>query len=169
MHWATLLLMVAIYASIQLHEALPRGNPLRGPAEDWHIYLGLCLLPLAIYRFFTILKATIPPITPQPPAWQMLITRLMKVYLYVLMIGMPIIGWVLLSAEGNAVRLFVIPLPPLAPESEGLAEIAAEAHELLGESGYIFIMVHALAALYHHYVVKDDTLKRMLPRFISRR
>jgi cytochrome b561 len=98
----------------------------------------------------------------------MTITKLMKIYLYVLMIGMPLLGWIFMNAEGHAVTLFGIPLPSLAPESEGLAEFAEEAHEVLGISGYLFIAVHALAALYHHYLVKDNTLKRMLPRFLAK-
>ena len=65
-------------------------------------------------------------------------------------------------------KLFFIPLPGIAPVSESLAGIAEEAHEIFGVSAYLFIAVHALAALYHHYLVKDDTLKRMLPDFISR-
>ena len=166
LHWITLFLMIAIYASIELHEALPRGNSLRGPMEDWHIYLGLCLLPIAVYRAIVILKSQIPVISPAPPDWQLLVTKFMKIYLYVLMIGAPIVGWVLVSAEGHVVTLFGVSLPPLAPTSEGLAELAAEAHEVLGLSGYAFIAIHALAALYHHYFVKDNTLKRMLPRFI---
>jgi len=44
-----------------------------------------------------------------------------------------------------------------------LAEFSEEINRVLGLSGYFFIAIHALAGLYHHYVVKDDTLKRMLP------
>lgn len=166
LHWLTLVLMVAVYAAIELHESLPRGNPLRGTAEDWHVYLGLTLLPIVLYRLFVILRSDIPAITPPPPPWQMLVTKLMKIYLYVLLIGAPLAGWLLLSAEGQDIKLIFIPLPPIAPASEGLAEFAGEAHELLGESGYVFITLHALAALYHHYMVKDNTLRRMLPRFL---
>jgi cytochrome b561 len=166
LHWLTLILMVAIYAAIQLHESLPRGHSLRRAAEDWHIYLGFILLPIVLYRMFVILRSEIPAISPPPPNWQMLVTKLMKIYLYVLMIGAPLLGWLLLSAEGHDIKVIFIPLPAIAPASEGLAEFAGEAHELLGESGYIFIAVHALAALYHHYVVKDNTLKRMLPRML---
>ena len=168
LHWMTLVLMIAIYASIEIHEILPRGTTMRRLTEDWHIYLGLCLLPIAIYRGTVVLRLQIPAITPQPPNWQMTITKLMKIYLYVLMIGMPLLGWIFMNAEGHAVTLFGIPLPSLAPESEGLAEFAEEAHEVLGISGYLFIAVHALAALYHHYLVKDNTLKRILPRFLAK-
>ena len=163
LHWMTLLLMLAIYASIELHEVIPRGNPLRGAMEDWHLYLGLCMLPLAIYRLLVNFKLKTPPFTPSPSAWQLAITSWMKFYLYILMLCAPVLGWLYLSADGEAVKLFFLPLPPIAPVSEALAGFAEEAHEILGLSGYLFIAIHALAALYHHYLVKDDTLRRMLP------
>jgi cytochrome b561 len=168
LHWTTLALIIAIYVSIQWHETLPRGTELRRLTEDWHIYLGLILLPLALYRFIIILRTSIPPITPTPPRWQLLASKALKVYLYVLMIGMPIIGWILLSAEGHTVALFSLPLPALAPESEALADTAKEAHEILGASGYAFITLHAIAGLYHHFFVKDDTLRRILPKGLRR-
>jgi cytochrome b561 len=168
LHWTTLVLMIAIYASIEWHETLPRGTDLRRLTEDWHIYLGLILLPLALFRFVVILRTSIPAITPTPPRWQLIASTTLKVYLYVLMIGMPIIGWIMLSAEGHSVAFFSIPLPALAPESEALADIAKEAHEILGTSGYAFITLHAIAGLYHHFIVKDDTLRRMLPKALRR-
>lgn len=164
LHWLTVLLMVAIYVAIEMHEALPRGHALRRPMEDWHIYLGVILLPIAIFRAIMILRADIPGIVPPPPVWQHRITLAMKVYLYVLMIGNPILGWLMENAEGHAVTLFGLGLPTLVGESEGLAGVVSEAHEILGVSGYFFIGLHAVAALYHHYLVKDNTLLRMLPR-----
>lgn len=163
LHWLTLVLMAAIYITIELHESLPRGHALRRPMEDWHIYLGVCLLPIVLVRVFTILRSNIPAIVPQPPLWQMRITKLMKVYLYVLMIGAPLIGWIMVNAEGHVVNLWGLALPSLVSQSESLAGLASEAHEILGVSGYFFIAIHAFAALYHHYMVKDNTLKRMLP------
>ena len=163
LHWLTVALMIAIYVSIELHEMIPRGNPMRRAMEDWHIYLGLCMLPLGVYRLLVNLKLKAPSINPQPPQWQLQLNGLMKIYLYGLMILMPVLGWLFLNAEGHTVKLFFIPLPPIAPLSESLASLAEEAHELLGVSGYLFIALHALAALYHHYLVKDTTLRRMLP------
>lgn len=163
MHWLTLILMVAIYGSIELHEKIPRGNPLRGATEDWHIYLGFTVLVLAIARLFINIRLTAPPISPNPPSWQMLVTKGMKIYLYALMLIMPILGWLYLSANDEAINWFFIPLPAIAPVSEAIAEFAEETHEIFGLSGYLFIGIHAAAALYHHYLVKDDTLRRMLP------
>ncbi len=165
LHWLTLLLMVAIYVAIEMHESLPRGHALRRPMEDWHIYLGVCLLPIAIFRGIMILRTDIPAIVPPPPGWQIAVTKAMKVYLYVLMIGAPLLGWTMLNAEGQSASLFGLSLPHLVGESEALADFTSEAHEILGVSGYFFIAIHAFAALYHHYLVKDNTLSRMLPRF----
>ncbi|MFT6056718.1 MAG: cytochrome b561 [Pseudohongiellaceae bacterium] len=155
--------MVAIYGSIELHETIPRGNPLRAATEDWHIYLGFTILVLALARLFINMRLTAPPISPNPPSWQMLATKGMKIYLYALMLIMPILGWLYLSANDEAINWFFIPLPAIAPVSETIAEFAGEAHEIFGLSGYLFIGIHAAAALYHHYLVKDDTLRRMLP------
>ena len=163
MHWLTLLLMIAIYGSIELHEVIPRENPLRGAMEDWHIYLGFTVLVLAAVRLAINLRMNPPPITPTPPSWQLLVTLGMKVYLYALLLLAPISGWLYLSANDEAIKWFFIPLPAIAPVSEALAEFAEEAHAIFGLSGYLFIAVHAFAALYHHYLVKDDTLRRMLP------
>lgn len=165
LHWFTVLLMVAIYVAIELHESLPRGHALRRPMEDWHIYLGVILLPIVIFRAVVILRSDIPAIVPAPPVWQHRITLAMKAYLYVLMIGNPILGWMMENAEGHVVTLFGLGLPSLVGESEALADVVSEAHEVLGVSGYFFIGLHAVAALYHHYLVKDNTLVRMLPRF----
>lgn len=162
-HWLTVILMIAIYASIELHEAIPRGNPLRGAMEHWHIYLGFTVLLLAIVRLAINLRLSTPPITPTPPTWQLLVSKGVKVYLYALMILAPLLGWAYLSANGEDISWFFISMPAITPVSEAIAEFVEEAHELLGLSGYFLIGLHAVAGLYHHYYVKDDTLKRMLP------
>ena len=84
------------------------------------------------------------------------------------MIVTPVFGWMYLSANEESIVWFIISIPAIAPVSETLAEFAEEAHEIFGLSGYLFITLHAAAALYHHYLIKDDTLRRMLPEFLSR-
>ena len=60
----------------------------------------------------------------------MLVTKGMKVYLYVLMIVTPVFGWMYLSANEESIVWFIVPLPAIAPVSETLAEFAEEAHEM---------------------------------------
>jgi cytochrome b561 len=79
------------------------------------------------------------------------------------MIAMPIAGWLILSAEGKAIPFFGFELPALVGANEQLAERTEEIHELGGTIGYWLIGIHAAASLFHHYVLRDRVLARMLP------
>ena len=80
-----------------------------------------------------------------------------------LLIAMPVMGWVVLSAEGDPVPFFGLTLPPLVAPDEGLAERVEGLHTTVGAVGYWLIGLHAAASLFHHYVLRDGTLRRMLP------
>jgi len=80
-----------------------------------------------------------------------------------LMIGMPIGGWLMLSAKGETIPFYGLTLPALLSPNEELAELIEEIHETVGVTGYYLIGLHTLAALVHHYLIRDNTLQRMLP------
>ena len=88
----------------------------------------------------------------------------MHVALLALMLVMPVIGWVLLSAEGHEVMFLGLQLPGLANADRAFADSVAEVHEVIGTLGYFLIGLHTVGALFHHYIIKDNTLVRMLPR-----
>ena len=79
------------------------------------------------------------------------------------MIGMPLLGWLILSGEGKPVPFYGLELPGLIAENEALAEDIEDIHKTIGEIGYYLIGLHTLAALFHHYFLKDNTLRRILP------
>jgi cytochrome b561 len=83
--------------------------------------------------------------------------------LYTLMFAMPIAGWMILSAEGDPIPFYGLELPPLIGQNEATAELIEEIHETAGTVGYYLIGLHAVAGLFHHYVLRDNTLKRILP------
>jgi cytochrome b561 len=85
----------------------------------------------------------------------------MHVALYIFMIGMPLLGWLILSANGKAVPFFGLQLPMLIAENKELGKLLHEVHEIGASVGYVLLGGHALAALFHHYVKKDNTLLRM--------
>lgn len=162
MHWLMLVLVAAVYASIELRELFPKGSDPREALKVTHFTLGLCVLLLIGARFgLRLLAGPAPGITPAPPAWQHKSGALMHVALYALMIVLPLAGWLLLSAKGKSIPFG---LPPLVDESETLAEWIEEVHEIGGTIGYWLIGLHAAAALFHHYLRRDNTLARMLPR-----
>ncbi len=163
LHWAMALLIAAVYAAIELREFFPRGSDIREGFKSWHFMLGLLVLALVLVRIAARLATAAPPISPSPAAWQKLASRAVHLALYGLMIGMPLAGWVILSAKGAPIPFFGLELPPLVGPDKSLAELVKEIHETAGTVGYWLIGLHAAASLAHHYFWKDDTLRRMLP------
>ena len=164
LHWLTLLLLVGVYACIELHEAFPKDSATRDALKTWHFMLDLTVLGVTLLRLAMAAGTPTPAIVPDPPAWQKRAGRIMHVALYLLLLAMPLGGWLLLSAAGKPIPFFGAALPPLVGESKALADVVKEVHETGGNIGYFLIGLHAAAALFHHYVVGDNTLRRMLPR-----
>jgi len=162
-HWLVFLLLIAVYALIELRGIYPRGSEPREAMKAWHNMLGLTVLILTFARLILRVVLPAPPITPVPPAWQQLLAKLMYLALYAFMVAMPLLGWLILSAEGKPVPFFGLELPALIAPDEALAKNLEEIHETIGTIGYFIIGLHAVAALYHHYFMRDDTLRRMLP------
>ena len=118
LHWVMLLLFVAVYACIELRGYFPKGSDPREALKTWHFMLGLSVLALALLRVLVHLRSTVPPIVPDPPGWQKLAARLMHLALYALMIGLPLVGWLLLSAAGKPIPFFGLHLPALLGEGD---------------------------------------------------
>ncbi|MEO8159289.1 MAG: cytochrome b [Betaproteobacteria bacterium] len=163
LHWLMLLLLVAVYACIELRELFPKGSDTREALKAWHFMLGLSVFALAWLRLAVHLSGPAPGIVPEPSRWMKRSGTLMHVALYALMIGLPLLGWLLLSASGKPVPFFGLELPALVGKNKELADLFKEIHETGATVGYILVGLHAAAALFHHYVVRDDTLRRMLP------
>jgi cytochrome b561 len=163
LHWAMLLLIVAVYACIELRVLYPRGSEIREALKAWHFMLGLAIFGLVWLRLIARLFGRAPPILPQPPQWQLHVAHMAEFAIYAFMIVMPLLGWLVLSGEGEPVPFFGIRMPALIAENRGLAKQLEEVHETVGNIGYFLIGLHAAAALAHHYISRDNTLLRMLP------
>lgn len=163
-HWVTLAILVAVYACIELREFYPRGSEIREALKTWHYMLGLSVFFLVWVRITARFIGKTPPIIPAAPKWQLMIANTVELALYALMIALPLLGWVMLSAEGKAIPFFGLQLPALVDANEGLADRVKEVHETLATIGYFLIALHAIAALFHHYVRRDNTLRRMTLR-----
>lgn len=164
LHWVMVLLLIAVYAFINLADVYPKGSDARNLMKTWHFMLGLSVLALVLVRIVVNLVNAAPGIMPNPPAWQNLSAKAMHLALYALILGLPIAGWLILSARGQPIPFFGLQLPSLLATNKELARNIQELHEAGGTIGYFLIGLHALAGLYHHYVAKDNTLLRMLPK-----
>jgi cytochrome b561 len=163
LHWLMLLLFIAVYGTIELRELFEKGSDPREALKTWHFMLGMLAFVLVWLRLAARLSGPTPAIQPEPPNLQQLSAKLLHLALYVLMIGMPLTGWLLLSAAGKPIPFFGLELPALIGENKDIGKQIKELHEFFGTVGYYLIGLHAVAALYHHYIVRDNTLTRMLP------
>lgn len=161
LHWLSFLLIVLVYCTMEFRGAFERGSPERELVKSVHYMAGILVLVFTVLRLGFRSRHSYPAIVPPPPVWQHTLAALVHLALYGMLIGMPLLGWVILSAEGHAVPFFGFELPALVAPDDGLAESAEEIHELIAQLGYGLIGLHVLAALYHHYVQKDNTLSRM--------
>ncbi len=163
LHWFTLLLLAGVYGFIEARELFEKGTEIRELMKAMHYMLGLTVLLTVVLRLFFRLRSQVPAIEPVPHWLMHGSAQLVHLLLYVLMIGMPIAGWLMLSAAGKPIPFYGLELPALIAENKDLADTVKETHKTIGNLGYFLIAIHALAGVYHHHVRRDNTLLRMLP------
>lgn len=161
LHWLMLALFVGVYACVEIKGYMPKGSEARGLLMGMHGLFGASIFALVWIRLIGRLTPR-PPIIPKPPAWQTAIAHLTHLALYGLMIVTPLLAWLMLAAGDKPFPYFGFHVP--APEAidPDLAKQLKYWHEWIGSAGYWLIGLHALAGLFHHYWVKDNTLQRML-------
>lgn len=160
-HWLTLLLMVAVYCTMEFRGIFERGSAERDLIKLAHYWLGLSLLWLTVIRLMLRQLESAPAIIPTPAQWQQRLAQFAHLLLYVFLMGMPILGWLVLSAEGKTISWLGLTLPAIWTLDKAFAHQLEDLHKALAYGGYYLIGLHALAALVHHYWYKDNTLVRM--------
>lgn len=163
LHWLMLVLLLATYACIELRGLFDKGTQARAWIVQFHFMLGLSVFALTWIRLVARSLGVTPRIVPTPPVWQRLLASLMHWALYALMIGMPVLGWLILSGQARPVPFWGLTLPALMAENRDLAGQLQDWHMSIGTWGYWLIGLHALAGVVHHYALRDNTLRRMLP------
>lgn len=162
-HWLTVLAIVAAYLLVDLGDDEDAGGApslmLRG-----HYLAGLAVLALLIPRLLARLARPVPPITPAPGRLLALAAHSVHLALYGFLLVQPILGILQVNYAGEAVTLPWVDwsLPRLVGADHAAHELVGEIHETLGEIFYWVIGAHIAAALWHHFIVRDNTLRRML-------
>ena len=163
LHWLMAVMIALAYVAIEQRNLFERGTPERFAMVQSHFWLGIGIFVLAWVRLQQRLKYGAPRITPGLPAWQNGISHIMHVALYAFFIVMPVLGLLTAWTDGKAILIpFTdIALPALLAENKDLAHQLENLHHDIGEIFYWVIGFHIVAALYHHFIRKDDTLVRM--------
>lgn len=166
LHWVIALAIIGMIVMGLIMEDISPIS-LRIEVYQWHKSLGLTVLALSIVRLFWRLTHKAPPLPAAMPIWEKAGAKLAHIGLYVLMLGMPLTGWAVISTSSNKfpTHYFGTFRVPLLPLERGLHDLAENAHGLLAYGAIALVTLHALAALKHHFINHDDVLTRMLPRF----
>ena len=163
-HWLTALSVIT--AAILGIVMLNIGNtPLASQLFDLHRSFGTLILALTAGRLVWRLRAPPPPMVASLPPWQEKVARLVHAALYVLLFVVPLVGWTGTSAYGAQISVFgLFTLPALTAKNKELSDVLLPLHEYLALTLCALFTLHIAAALYHHFIRKDDTLRRMLPQ-----
>jgi cytochrome b561 len=162
-HWCMALMILGLLG-VGLYMSDMEVSPFKFQLYWWHKSLGITVLMLVVGR--VLWRITNPSITEieTMPRWQRLAAKAVHVALYALMFSMPLSGWLMSSAYGFSVSFFgLFTMPDLIAPDKELAHFFNELHELGMIAFFACIGLHTAAALKHHVVDKDATLRRMLP------
>jgi len=162
LHWSMAVLMLLQAVGGWIGHELDR-SPLKVDVLTAHKSLGITLLFLVMIRLALRLGHAPPPPPEGSGRWEIRAAHLSHFALYLLMIALPLSGWLTASTSIVPWKLWwVIPWPSIAPVDEHLHDIAGELHEALVWWLVAIIAVHIAAALWHHLVRRDNVLLRML-------
>ena len=162
LHW---LLGLAILGSFTLgvYMADLPFSPTRLKLYNWHKWAGITILALSALRLVWRLTHR-PPAPPPMPAWQSAAAHAVHWALYALFFAVPLMGWAYSSAAGFPIVVYgVLPLPDFVAPDRALAESLKPLHGLLAYTLMAVVLLHAGAALKHHFIDRDGLLNRMLP------
>jgi cytochrome b561 len=162
LHWATAFLVVANFLLAQTWDWF--AKPTKALMEDTHMSFGVLLTAVIIAR---IIWRWLPghQVSSIEAGWVRLASKVAHYVLYLLLIAEAGLGFAFRWGAGRPMAFFGTGIPPLIGEiARPLRRELREFHEWTGWAIIVLALLHAAAALYHHYVLKDRVLARMLPR-----
>lgn len=162
LHWLiAALILVAFPLGLYMYE-LPL-SPRKLQLYSYHKWIGITVLLAAAARLLWRLGHR-PPAPLPGPRWQVVAAHAVHHLLYLLIVAVPLSGWLMSSALGfPVVWLGVLPLPDLIAKDKELGEALKAVHQTLNFGLLALVVVHVAAALKHHFLDRDATLVRMLP------
>jgi cytochrome b561 len=164
LHW---LVATCVLATSPVAITMVRIDP--GPTQDalynFHKSLGLLILILVVLRLINRLAVGAPAADPEIESWQKAASSIVHTSLYVLLLAIPIVGYIANSASDTPTPFFgLFSLPPMIGKNEGLSDQLFTIHRWMGFLVIAVALIHIIAALYHYFVRRDHVLQRMLPQ-----
>ncbi|MBV1707328.1 MAG: cytochrome b [Hyphomicrobiales bacterium] len=163
LHWIVAIIVIGMIPAGIIMSKLPKG-PEKLMIFGYHTEFGVLVLLLVIWRFLTRLGHGTPAPVATLSAFERIASTSATHLLYLLLLAMPLIGWLAVSALGGHIEFFgLFQLPALMPKNPAVGKILLAAHKIGGISILVLVSAHILAALYHGLVKHDGVFSRMWP------
>ncbi|WP_028313092.1 cytochrome b [Derxia gummosa] len=164
LHWLVALLIVLAFGLALVMTDIPGITPTKLKYFNWHKWLGVTVFGLACLRLIWRLFNEPPALPAHMKPWEKLVAHGGHLALYFFIFAVPFVGYLYSLAAGfPVVYLGVLPLPVIIGPDPALKPVLKEAHELIAWAMAFVVAGHAAAALKHHFIDRDDVLRRMLP------
>lgn len=163
LHWLTLLLIIIAYVSIEFRGLFEKNSAPYLLMRETHYNAGVLVWIIMLVRLGLRHILPDPPIVPTPPRWQHLMARLMYLALYLWFLAIPLLGVAMMAYGGKTWSFLGMTITPWVTPDPATKSLLKEWHEVLANIGYALIGLHTAAALFHHYVIRDNALLLMMP------
>lgn len=157
------ILLISLFAVGLYMTSLDYYDPLYHQLPWWHKSIGLLVILLLAFRWsWKMANPSVKPLESHKK-WEKVIAKIFQNLFYILILLVGVSGYFISTAKGKAIEFFNFFNVPALKESltEDFANLSGEIHEILAFTLITFAFLHAMAALKHHFIDKDETLKRM--------
>lgn len=163
LHWLTVVLLVVQYLLAWTMPGIQSTAPPQ-TLTNLHMSFGAVILIVTLIRLFWRIAYPVPAAPESSAFWKKCAALLVHYGFYALLLAQPLLGWAWASARGWPVRIFGLPpLPPLVGGNSPWRGTFASLHTTIATALLVLVAIHTLAALHHHFVLRDNVLRRMLP------
>jgi cytochrome b561 len=162
LHWLTVVLVLLQFGLAELWGLF--GRPTRHLMVTGHMSFGIILSLVVVAR---IVWRLVPghQVEPASKGWDEKLAKAVQFLLYLLLLTQSVLGYFVRWAGGEKMSFFGLPIPsPIPAMTRPQHELLQETHNIIGWAIIVIATGHAIAALYHHFGLKDRVLERMLPR-----
>lgn len=164
LHWLIAALMICGFSLGWVMTSIHGLTPAKLRYVSWHKWIGVTVFALAALRILWRATHRAPPLPAGMPAWQRALAHLVHVLLYVLMVAIPVTGYLFSSASNvPVVYLGILSLPRFIAPDPALKMVFKTAHLIFNWTLAALVLAHAGAALKHQWVDRDGLLTRMIP------
>ena len=168
LHWLMTILLIGLFAVGLYMTELDYYDSLYHTLPWWHKSIGLLVMGLLLFRFIWKEINLTPQVLKTHKKWEVLLGHIIQKLFYGLILLIGLSGYFISTAKGKGIEFFTLFEVPaitfgiIKPLDEDQVDLLGEVHEILAIILIVFALLHAMAALKHHFIDKDETLKRML-------